>query len=80
MNKLSRFQFSFNLDLEKIQSCEKLMAVKKLVLGSVKRTNNVATTKNEEAITTIRRCKITLEDFWNVHVVVVQQLAMAKKE
>jgi len=56
------------------------MAVKKLVLGNAKRTINVATTKNEEAITTKRRCKITLEDFWNVHVVVVQQLAMAEKE
>lgn len=56
------------------------MGVKKLVLGNAKRTINVATTKNEEAITTKRRCKITLEDFWNVHDVVVQQLAMAEKE
>jgi hypothetical protein len=35
--------------------------------------------KNEEVIAIEKRCKITLEDFQNVHVVVVQQLAMAEK-
>jgi hypothetical protein len=40
---------------------------------------NIATIENEEVIVVERRCKITLEDFWNVHVVATQQLAMAKK-
>jgi hypothetical protein len=56
------------------------MQVKKLVLGSAKRTINVVATKNEEVIVVERRCKITLEDFWNVHVVATQQLAMVEKK
>jgi hypothetical protein len=36
--------------------------------------------KNEELIIAERRCKITLEDSRNVHVVTVQQLAMVEKQ
>lgn len=55
------------------------MQVNKLMLGNGKSIINVATTKNEEVIATKKKCQITLEDFQNVHVVVVQQLAMAEK-
>jgi hypothetical protein len=80
MNKLSRFQFNPNWHLEEIKSFEELMQVKKLVLGNAKKTINIVATKNEEVIATERRCNITLEDFRNVHAIVSQQLAMAKKQ
>jgi hypothetical protein len=54
------------------------MQVKKLVLGNVKMIINVFSKENEEVIVAKRRCKITLEDFRNVHVVATQQLAMAE--
>jgi len=57
-----------------------MMQVKKTVLGSVKKTINVATIENEEVIVAKRRCKITLEDSQNVHVVIAQQLAMVEKQ
>jgi hypothetical protein len=55
------------------------MQVKKLMLGTTKRIINVLVIENEEVIVAERRCKITLEDFQNVHVVVVQQLPMVEK-
>jgi hypothetical protein len=56
------------------------MQVKRLVLGNVNTIINVATTKNEKMIAIEWRCKITLEYFWNVHAVTIQQLAMAEKQ
>jgi hypothetical protein len=56
------------------------MQVKKFVLGSVKTTTNIVAIENEEVTVVERKCKITLEEFQNVHDVIVQQLAMAKKQ
>jgi hypothetical protein len=56
------------------------MQVKKFVLGSVKTTINIVAIENEEVVVVERKCKITWEEFRNVHDVVVQQLAMAKKQ
>jgi hypothetical protein len=63
VNKLLGSSLNPKWHLEEIQSCENLLQVKRLVLGSVKRTINVIVAKNEEVIATERRCKITLEDF-----------------
>jgi hypothetical protein len=48
------------------------MQVKNLVFGSAKRIINIDATKNEEVIVAEGRCKITLEDFCNVHAIVAQ--------
>jgi hypothetical protein len=40
-----------------------MMQVKKLVLGSAKKTINIDVIENEEVIVAKKRCKITLEDF-----------------
>jgi hypothetical protein len=49
------------------------------VLGSAKRTINIAIIENEKVIVAKRKCKITLEDSRNVHAMLTQQLAMAEK-
>ncbi len=80
MSKLSWFQLSPNWHLKEIQSCEKMMQVEKLVLGNVKKTINIDVIENEEVIVAEKRCKITLEDSQNVHVVTIQQLVMVEKQ
>jgi hypothetical protein len=55
------------------------MQVKKLMLGTTKRIINVVVIENEKVIVAEKRCKITLEDFQNVHVVAIQQLPMVEK-
>jgi hypothetical protein len=57
-----------------------MMQVKKLVLGSAKKTINVDVIENEEVIVVEKKCKITLEDFGNVHVVTTQQLVTVEKQ
>jgi hypothetical protein len=36
-------------------------------------------TQNDEAIVAKRRSLITLEDFWNVHAIIIHQLAMVEE-
>jgi hypothetical protein len=57
-----------------------MMQVEKLVLGNVKKTINIDVIENEEVIVAEKRCKITLEDSQNVHVVTIQQLVMVEKQ
>jgi hypothetical protein len=46
------------------------------VLGGVKKTINVVVAHNHEVIVAERRCKITFEDFQNVHAMIATQLVV----
>jgi hypothetical protein len=48
-------------------------------LGVAKKTIYVVATQNDEAIVAKRRSLITLEDFQNVHAIIIHQLAMAEE-
>ncbi len=46
------------------------------MLGGVKKTINVVVAHNHEVIVAERRCKITFEDFQNVHAMIATQLVV----
>jgi hypothetical protein len=65
-------------DVEEIQICKDFLQGKCLMLGGVKNTIVVASTKNDEIIATERRFSIKSKDFRIVHAKVVYQLALVK--
>ncbi len=50
-----------------------------LLLGGAKRKIKVVPTQNEYGDTIERRCNITLEDFWSMHVQALKQLVAAEE-
>jgi hypothetical protein len=62
----------------RVQGYENLLQGKWLILGVVIKTIYVVATQNDETIVAKRRSLITLEDFWNVHAIIVHQLAMVE--
>ncbi len=40
---------------------------------------NIVAAHNKEVIVIERRCNITLEDFWNVHVMAIEQFFVVEK-
>jgi hypothetical protein len=62
--------------VEEIQDYEDLLQGKWLILGVDEETIYVVVTQNDEAIAAKRRSLITLEDFRNVHAIIIHQLAM----
>jgi hypothetical protein len=48
-------------------------------LGGVNKTINVVATHNDEVIVVEKRCKINLEDFQNVHVMITTQLVVVEE-
>jgi hypothetical protein len=49
------------------------------MLGGANKTISVVVTQNDEVIVTKKRCKITIEDFQNVHVMTTTELTIVEK-
>ncbi len=49
------------------------------MLGCVNKTISVVPTNNDEVIVAEKRCKINLEDFQNVHVMITTQLVVVEE-
>ncbi len=49
------------------------------MLGGVNKTISVVTTHDDEVIVAEKRCKINIEDFQNMHVMITTQLVVVEE-